>query len=133
MSLKDGIRRRAAPLLVLAGAGLASLVLVPRVPHERGVGLRLPDAGSVTGLDVAWAPAPRADGAGVATASGEEPVQGGSWHFASGAAPATVETRVHLPDGRYELNVTIERGSSREAFRKVITLGDADHILVPLR
>ena len=133
MSVVDGIRRRAAPLLLVLGAAAAGLVVVPGLPHEHQVGLRLPDASSVTAVDVSWAPAPRAGAAGTTDAPADDAVQGGSWRFPQGAAPSTVDTRVQLPDGRYELNVTIERGTAREAFRKVITLGDADHIVVPLR
>lgn len=118
------MRRRGAPLLLIAGALAGALLVAPKVPREHRVELRLPDASTVTGVDVAWASAaaPRA-----------EAVQGGSWHFASGSAPAVLDARVHLPDGRYALDVTVERGSAREGFHKVITLGESDHILVPLR
>jgi hypothetical protein len=108
--------------LLLAGAGLAAFLFIPKLPHEHQVGLRLPEPASVTAVDVAWSSAVEGD-----------PVQGGSWRFASGSAPAVVETRPRLPDGRYGLDVAIERGASRESFRKVVTLGESDHIVVPLR
>src|SRR5262249_1570226 len=111
---------------------VAALLVTPKVPHEHRVGLRLPDASTVTGVDMAWAPI-AAELRAVSTVPSPEAVQGGSWHFAPGSAPSTVDTRVRLPTGRYALDVTIERGAAREAFRKVITLGDSDHVVVPLR
>jgi hypothetical protein len=108
--------------LLLAGAGVAASLLLPKLPHEHQVGLRLPDPASVTAVDVAWT-----------SPTDGDPVQGGSWRFASGSAPAMVQTRPRLPDGRYGLDVIIERGPSRESFRKAITLSEADHIVVPLQ
>jgi hypothetical protein len=119
-------RRRFAPLLLIAGAAVAAFMLVPSVPHEHHVTLRLQAPETVTGIDLAWAP----EGEALAP---HDATQGGAWRFAPGTAPATVDTRVTLPDGRYELDVDVERGVAHEALRRVIRFGDGDNITVPLR
>ena len=126
MSLRDvaaRLRRHAWLFLVAGGIGAAAL-FAPHLPHERQVELRLDDPASVTAVESAWRPLPRAEG---------EPLQGGSWRFAAGQAPPTITTRVSLPNGRYELDVMLERGEERTILHRTIALGDADHITVPLR
>lgn len=122
LNLLSKLRGRYAPLLLLAGGLGAAYLLAPHVPRERTVELRLDDASTVTGVDVAWAPAGSGD-----------VVQGGAWHFSAGKAPAAIETPVRLPDGRYLLDVTVERGPGRESFHRQITLGEGDRITVRLR
>jgi hypothetical protein len=117
------IRHRWAPLLLVAAAGGAAFVVVPHVPREHVVALRLDDAASVTGVDVDWTP----------ISGDSEATQGGVWHFVAGKAPGELSSSVRLPDGRYELDVTVERGPARQAFHRTITLGDADRITVTLR
>lgn len=117
------LRGRYAPLLLLAGAAGAGFVVVPHLPKERTVELRLDDARTVTAVDVAWSP----------TGGPADAVQGGAWHFAAGQAPAAIHTPVRLPDGRYTLDVTVERSAEREEIHREITLGDADRITVRLR
>jgi hypothetical protein len=119
--------RRLAALLLVAGAAAAAFAIVPSMPRDHHVDLRLDDPASVTSVEVAWSPAPSGHGNEAA-----EAVQGGAWHFQPGKAPQTLGTRVHLPDGTYELGVLVERGSGRDAFRRTISLGEADHITVPL-
>lgn len=118
-------RRRLAPLLLIGGAGLAAYLLGPHVPRDRTVGLRLESAATVTSVDVAWSPR---DGTRTADA-----VQGASWQFAAGTAPAKLEMPVRLPDGRYVLDVTVARGAEQEQFQRPITLGESDHLTVSLR
>lgn len=117
------IRLKLVPLFLLGGAGIAAFVCGPRLPRERRVVVPLPDAASVTGVEIAWAP----------VAQGDEPVQGAVWHFVTGRAPSTLDTDVRLPDGRYALEVRVARGADREAFHRVIALGDVDRITVRLR
>jgi hypothetical protein len=114
--------RKFAPLLLIAGAVVAGGMLLRHLPKERTVELRLDDAPSVTRVELAWAAREQAG----------EPVQGGTWHFPSGSAPKSLRTLVRLPDGRYDLDVTVERGPGREAFHRVVTLGDSDRISIPL-
>lgn len=118
------VRKRLAPLLLALGVVVAALVVVPQVPKERTVVLRLGDAASVTGVDVTWSPAEKADG---------EAIRGAAYHYPAGRAPAEIIAPVHLPDGRYALDVTVERGAGRDTFHRVITLGAADRIAVSLR
>jgi hypothetical protein len=135
MAILERIRSRYAPLLLIAAGVGAALVVVPGVPHERRVDLRLEDAVTVTGVELAWTPVPSAEdpGARAPVVTGvSEPVHGVSWRFPAGKAPATVDARVSLPDGRYALDVVVERGADHESFHRVIALGDADHITVPL-
>lgn len=47
------LRGRYAPLVLLAGGAAAASLLVPHVPRERTVELRIEDAPTVTGIDVA--------------------------------------------------------------------------------
>lgn len=116
------LRARLTPLLLVAGGAAAVVLVVPHLPHEHRVELRLEDAATVTAVDVAWTPVE--DG---------EAVQGSSWHFAAGTAPRSLGSTVKLPNGRYALDVHVERGEGREAFHRVITVGDAERITVPLR
>jgi hypothetical protein len=116
--------RKFAPLLLIAGAVVAGGMLLRHLPKERTVELRLDDAPSVTRVELAWASHGEQVG---------EPVQGGTWHFPSGSAPKSLRTLVRLPDGRYDLDVTVERSQGREAFHRVVTLGDSDRISIPLR
>src|SRR5690349_13988603 len=63
--------RRFAPLVLLAGAAAAAATLLPHMPHERTIELRLPSAATVVGVEVTW----------TSTENGEA-VQGSSWRFA---------------------------------------------------
>jgi hypothetical protein len=100
-------------------------VLLPRVPHEREVDLRLEDPASVVGVEVTWL----AEG----DAEGGRAVQGGSWHFAPGTAPRSLSTTVRLPKGRYVVEITVERPEGRGSLRRVITLDDSDRLTLPIR
>jgi hypothetical protein len=122
------LRGRALPLLLVAAAAAVAAMFVPHLPHEHHVDLRLEDARAVTGVDVAWMP--QGD---IGDARDGELVQTGEWRFAAGTAPPFVGTSVRLPDGRYALDVTVARGDERRTFHRVITLGDAESLTVPLR
>jgi hypothetical protein len=128
--LRAQLWARVAPLLLVAAAAATAAVLVPHLPHEHRVDLRLEDARAVTGVDVAWAP--KGD---IGDARDGEPVRTGEWRFAAGTAPPSIRTSVSLPDGRYGVDVTVERGDARQAFHRLITQGEAEaeSITVPLR
>jgi hypothetical protein len=120
-------KRKYATLLLLAGGVAAAMMVVPQLPREREIELRLEDAASVTGVDVAWSPATGS------SPSKADAVRGASWHFALGKAPTSLTTRVSLPDGRYDLDVLVERGAERETLHRVLSIGESDHITVRLR
>jgi len=120
-------RRRFLSLILLAGGVAAAVSMLPHWPKERAIDFRIEeDTGSVVGLDVAWS---RADGA----ETGGEPVLGSSFRFAPGEAPKIIHTTVHLPDGSYELDITLERSDRSASIRRRLTLEDAEQITVPLR
>lgn len=119
------LRHRAAPLLLLAGGALAATYVLPQVPHERTVTLRLDDAPSVTGIDVSWTP--------VGEGRPADPMQGATWRFAQGKAPRALDTPVRLAEGRYTLDVMVTRGSQREEIRRTIILRDSDRVTISLR
>jgi hypothetical protein len=110
-------------MVFLVGALAAAAVILPRLPHEHQIEFRVEDAPSVVGIELAWS---REDG-------DAEAVRGGSWRFAPGQAPRSLTTSVNLPSGRYAVDVTIERTGGRDELHRVIELGDADHVTVPLR
>lgn len=112
-----------ARVALLVGAMGAAAVILPRLPRERQVDFRFEDAASIVGIDLAWS---REGGDG-------EAVQGGSWHFAPGQAPRSLTTTVHLPDGRYAVDVTVERTGGRDDLHRVIDLAGTDHVTIPLR
>lgn len=114
-------RSRITRILVLAGALGAAALVLPRVPRDREIELRVEDPATIVAIDVAWS---RDDG---------EPVRGGSWRFTPGQAPRSLTTSVHVPSGRYALDVTVQRIEGRDELHRVIDLSDADHVTVPLR
>jgi hypothetical protein len=125
---KRPLVQRFAPLLLVAGALGAAAVSMPRMPHEHEVELRLDDAATVVGIDYAWVA-----GAEAGHQDRGEPVQGGRLHCAVGSAPSAVMTKVRLPDGTYDLEVTVDRVAASRSTRRVIALQDAERISIPLR
>ncbi|UQA56529.1 hypothetical protein [Polyangium aurulentum] len=117
-------RRRFLTLILLAGGVGAAVSILPHWPKERAIDFRIEeDAGSVVGLDVTWSRA----------GSTDEPVLGSSFRFAPGEAPKIIHTTVHLPDGSYELDITLERSDRSASIQRRLTLEDAEQITVPLR
>lgn len=111
-----------ARLALLVGALGAAAVILPRLPRERQIDFRLEDAASIVGIELAWS-----------HEEGGEAVQGGSWHFAPGHAPRSLTTTVHLPNGRYVVDVAVERTGGRDDLHRVIDLTSTDHVTIPLR
>lgn len=91
--------RRAAPLVLAAGALLAWSLLGPRLPKDHRVVVRLGEAATrVTLVELAWT-----------EPGGGEPAAGTSLRFAPGAAPRALETTVHLADGPWDVAIAVER------------------------
>ncbi len=116
-------RGRYARFVVLGCALAAAALILPRIPRDRQIDFRIEDAPSVIGIELAWS---RENG-------DEEAVRGGSWHFAPGQAPRSLTTSVHLPNGRYTVDITVERTAGRDELHRVIELDNADHVTIPLR
>lgn len=108
-------------MLVVVGALGAAALILPRIPRDRQIEFQIDDPANIVAIDLAWS---RDDG---------EPVQGGSWRFTAGQAPRKLRTSVHLPSGRYAVDVTIQRTEGRDELRRTIDLSDADSVTIPLR
>ena len=116
-------RRKILSWLLLAGGAAVFLSFAHDWPKERGVEFRFDmDVATVVRLDVTWTPA-----------DGGEPALGSSFRFEPGRAPKIVRTNVHLPDGSYALDITVERVDRSDSIQRSVTLGDSDQITVPLR
>jgi hypothetical protein len=116
--------RRLAPLILVGGLLAVGSILLPRLPKEREVEVRLEDAATVVGLDLAWTDATAGDGISL---------QGSSWRFAPGTAPRSLHTTVRLPDGAYALEITVDRTLGRDSTRRTIDLGASERITLPVR
>lgn len=114
--------RRFAPLILLAGAVAAAVTLVPHLPRERRLELRLDEVSSIVGVELS-----------VTDESDGAPLQGNAWHFAAGSAPASLHTAVNLPDGRYLVDITVQRTEGRQSIHRVLAVGDSDQITIPVR
>ncbi len=75
------------------------------------------------GIDLAWS---REDGDGEARS-------GRLVALRPGQAPRSLATTVHLPNGRYAVDVTVQRTGGRDELRRVIDLSSTDHVTIPLR
>jgi hypothetical protein len=120
--------RRAAPVILIAGAVLTASVFFGRIPREREVELKLDDAEAVRGVEVTWT-----DAHSVREGTEGTPLQGSSWHFAEGTAPRSLRTTVRLPDGAYALEIAVDRSIGHDTTRRMVTLGNADRIAVSVR
>lgn len=117
---KRGLSRLA---FLAAGLGLAYL-LAPAIPRDHPVVLRMDDAASITGVELAWS---RADDA---TAT---PMRGGTWRFQPGRAPHAIETNARLPTGTYRLAVNVTRTGGSTELLRTITLDDGGVLTIPIR
>ncbi|MDC0681988.1 hypothetical protein [Sorangium atrum] len=115
--------RRLAPALLLLGALYAGSILFKRLPEEREVELRLDDAATVVRLDVTWTDSSSGDRADDAA-----PVIDSSWRFAEGTAPRAVFTKVSLPDGLYQVEITVSRKGEHDVTSRAVTLADESRI-----
>ncbi|WP_437593989.1 hypothetical protein [Sorangium sp. So ce1000] len=115
--------RRLAPGILLVGALCVGSILFKNLPEEREVELRLDDAATIVRLDVTWTDSSSGDRAGDAA-----PVIDSSWQFAEGTAPRAVRTKVSLPDGLYQVEITVGRKSGNDVTSRAVTLADASRI-----
>lgn len=119
-------RAKLARLVALAGVLAVVLtgksLVLPNLPSEQAVEMRLESPQDVIGLDIRWS-APGSD----------EDITTTSLHFSPGQAPSLVPAAVRLPDGAYDVAITVERVSRVDSTRRRITLGDASRVTIPLR
>ncbi len=112
----------------IALAGVLGVVLVtktlvlPKIPEDHEVELKLPSPADVLALDVTWS----------APENGDE-ILTTSLHFEPGTAPASVRTTVHLPDGPYEVAIAVARTAGVDSSRRRITLDSSARVTIPLR
>src|SRR5262249_27044100 len=111
-----------APLLLVAGAAAAAFILVPHLPEQRHLELRIDDVSSVVAVELS-----------VARDRDDEPIHGNTWHFAPGQAPDSLGLSMNLPEGRYEVDITVERTQGRQSTHRVISVGDSHQITLPVR
>jgi hypothetical protein len=115
--------KRLAPAILVLGALLAGSVLFKNLPKEREVELRLDDAATVVRLDVTWTDSSSGD-----RLDNAEPVIDSSWQFAEGTAPRAVLTKVSLPDGLYQVQITVGRKEGHDVTSRAVTLAGASRI-----
>lgn len=107
----------------LVGVVIATKTLVlPAVPEDHDVVLTLPSPANVVGVDLTWS----------APGNGED-ILTTSLHFPVGAAPSSLRTIVHLPNGPYEVAIAVERTSGVDSTRRRITLDSSARTTIPLR
>ncbi len=119
-------RARAARLVALGGVLVVVLagksLVLPHVPAARDVELQLGAPEEIVGLDVRWS-APGSD----------EDITTTSLRFSPGHAPETIRADVRLPEGAYDVAITVERVSRVDSTRRRISFGDASRVTIPLR
>ncbi len=119
-------RSRLARWFALAGVlgvVLATKTLVlPKIPEDHDVELKLPSPGEVVGVDVSWS-----------TPESGDDILTTSLHFEPGTAPASVRTTVHLPDGPYDVAIAVARTAGVDSTRRRITLDSSARVTIPLR
>ena len=100
-------------MIAVLGGVSALLSFAPRWPKERNVDFRFEDdASAIVRLDVSWS---RAD-----QAAGADPVSGSSFRFEPGHAPKIVHSTVHLADGSYALDITLERADRTTSIQRTV-------------
>jgi hypothetical protein len=119
-------RTRLARLVALVGVLVVVLaaksLVFPHIPATREIDLHIESPHDVIGLDMRWAPA-----------GTTEDIATTSLHFLPGAAPTSVITTVHLPDGEYDVSIAVVRAAGVDSTRRRITLDGASRVTIPLR
>lgn len=113
-------RRRLASIVLAVGAALLLVTVVPAVPRDRGVELRLTDSEAVTSVELIW------------LSDQGHALQGTSLHYAKGAAPSRWTVQTELPDGDYTVEATVHRGTARASTRQLVRVEGDDPITVTL-
>jgi len=114
-------------MLLLGGGVAAASIMLPHLPHERQLELRIEDRDQLSSVELTVS-------SPSATDEAEAPfVMGSSWHFPDGRVPASLVTSMRVPDGRYEVDVVLLRAGTRQSIHRTIAFHDAERITVPIR
>jgi hypothetical protein len=111
-------RRRAAPLLLLAAGLGAYVMLAPTLPHDQAVALDLGDlARHVASVEIAW----------TRPGSRDDPAVSTRWHFAAGAAPRRLQTKMRVSNGPWVADVDVgwtDTAAAARWSRQVVLTGE---------
>ena len=132
--LSENTRRRWAPILLVAAATGAYVAVGPKLPRPRQIVLDFGKEGlDVTDVELTWTRAGTSDDAALTT----------RWHFTPSAVPRRLPFEARLPDGAWDVEVTLERQSretTRWPYRVTLegtpfwTKGDRDSpVVIPVR
>jgi hypothetical protein len=119
--------KRFSPFLLVAGLIAAAVLLIPHVPRERRIELRIEDPATVIGVELSWS------AVDAAQRNEGDALEGARFRFEPGQAPALIKAPAHLADGRYALELSLERVGERVHVRRLITVGEDAAITIPLR
>jgi hypothetical protein len=109
-------RGRLAILVLAGGLLLAALPLMRKVPHDREVHLELD--GRVGEVELTWF-------------ADEEAIRQTTLSFTESASPHRVTARLSVPDGRYRLELCVDRGEPQ--VRHVDFTEGVDSVTIPVR
>lgn len=112
-------------LLLAAGAAGAYVALRPKLPRERDVAFDLGAGASETAsLEVLWTDA---------TSPDREPALGTTVNFPEKGPPRVVHEKVRLPDGEWDVDITVVHGTPRETTRiqRRVNL-ETESVMLPL-
>lgn len=119
-------RGRLARLVALFGVLALVLatktIVLPHVPSDHEIEVRLENTKDVTGLEMRWS-----------TVAASEEVATTSMRFPAGQAPPSVRATAYLPDGTYEVVIAVERGSNVDSTRRRIALDGSARVMIPVR
>jgi hypothetical protein len=113
-------RRRIGTILFAAGCAAVLLTILPRLPQDRQVELRLADRQDVTAVDLTW------------SSTGGEALQGSSFRFDEGRAPSSWTVEIRLPEGDYTLDTSVRRAGRSTSARQSVLVKGEEPILVSL-
>ena len=114
--------KRYAPIALAAGLVAVFAFFNPRAPKDHEIELRLDDPALVTRVEVAWL-----------EIGSRETMQTGAWSFEAGKAPRQITTHVRAPDGKYDVEIEIDRADGEHREHRTLELGSVEKMTLPLR